>query len=70
MTFFSESAQPLYPHNLVDADLAQKFEVAEHFTGAENDRSERVVGDRNWQAGLFADALIEIFQQRAAAGGR
>src|SRR5580692_11423811 len=54
--------------NLVDADLAQQFEIAEHLARTEHDRCQWIVGDRNRQAGLFADALVEIFQQRAAAG--
>ncbi len=52
----------------VDGDFAQQLEVGEHLARAEDDRGERVVGDGDGQAGLFADALVEIFDQRAAAG--
>src|SRR5579864_1034779 len=52
----------------VNRDQAQEAEIAEHLSRAEDDRSERVVGDRDWQARFLANALVEILQERAAAG--
>src|SRR5207253_4944041 len=52
---------------LVDANLTQQFEVAEHLSRAEHHRSQRIIGNRYRQAGLLANALVEILQQRAAA---
>src|SRR5215467_9374375 len=52
----------------VDANLTQQFEIAEHLAGTEHDRSQRIVGDRNGQTGLLADALVQILEQRAAPG--
>src|ERR1700676_4407862 len=53
---------------LVDTNLAQQFEIAEHFAGAEHHRSQGIVGNGNGKASFFADALIEIFQKRAPPG--
>src|SRR5438105_10148239 len=53
---------------LVDANLTQQLEIAEHFAGAEHHGRERIVGYGYGQAGFFANAFIEIFQERAAAG--
>ena len=53
---------------LVDLDLAQQTEVEEHFTGAQHHRGQWIVGHGNRQPGFFADALVQIFEQRAAAG--
>src|ERR1035437_1583775 len=55
-------------HRLVYRHTAQQPEIAEHLARAEHDRRQRIIRDRNWQAGLFADALVEILKQRAAAG--
>src|ERR1017187_271261 len=52
----------------VDRNAAQQREIAEHFSSAQHNRGERVVGDRNGQAGFLADALVEILDERAAAG--
>src|SRR5580700_6168668 len=53
---------------LFDRNLSEQLEIAEHLTGAQNHAAQRIVGDGNGQAGFFADALVKIFQQRAAAG--
>src|SRR5205085_6997109 len=50
------------PSQLLDRDLAQEFEVAEHFAGAEHDAGQGIIGDGNRQAGFFADALIQILK--------
>src|SRR5436190_1490670 len=60
-------ARPL-PVYLVYRNLAQEPEIAEHAAGSEDDGGERVVGDGDGEPGLFADALVEIFEQGAAAG--
>src|SRR5215467_4430475 len=52
----------------VDANLTQQLEIAEHLASTEHYRSQRIVGDRNGQAGFLADALVEILEQCAAAG--
>jgi hypothetical protein len=43
---------------LLDADLAQQFEVAEHLAGAEDDAGERVVGDGDRKTSFFANTFI------------
>ena len=53
---------------LLDRNLAQQLEVAEHLARAQHHAAQRIVGDRNRQPGFFANALVEILQQRAAAG--
>src|SRR5579871_3434391 len=53
---------------LFDRYFSQQLEVAEHLAGAQYNAAQRVVGDGHRQAGFFADALVEIFQQRAASG--
>src|SRR5450631_970150 len=53
---------------LVDLDLPQQAEVAQHLARAKNYAGQRIIGDGNRQAGLFANALIEILDQRSAAG--
>ena len=64
-SFFSSADAPWHKQlQLIDANLPQKFEVAEHFSGAEHDRSQRIVGDGDRQTGFFANALIEIFEQK------
>src|ERR1700688_1878650 len=52
----------------VDRNQTQQVEIAQHFSGAQHHRGQRVVGDRDRQAGFFPDALVEIAQERAAAG--
>src|SRR3954452_13573938 len=42
-------------------NLSQQTEIAQHAAGAEHHRSQRIVGNRNWQPSLFTDAFIEIF---------
>src|ERR1051325_2824217 len=54
--------------NSIDTNHAQQFEIAQHFSGAQHDGSERVIGDGNRQAGFFTDALVQIFQKSAATG--
>src|SRR5438105_5675455 len=53
---------------LVDANLTQQLEIAEHFSGAEHHGRERIIGNRYRQAGFFANAFIKIFQECATAG--
>src|ERR1700679_1718715 len=53
---------------LIDRNRAQQFEIAEHFSGSQHHRRQRIVGNRYRQPGLFADALVEVLEQRAAAG--
>src|SRR5690242_11304861 len=52
---------------LVYRNLTQEPEIAEHAPSAEDHGSERVVGDGDGKAGLFADALVEILEKGAAA---
>src|ERR1700722_2540761 len=52
----------------VDRNQTQQVEIAQHFSGAQHSRAQRVVGDGDGQASLFANALVEIAQERAAAG--
>ena len=52
----------------VDLDFAQQAEIREHLAGPEHDRCQRIVGHGDGQAGFFADALVEVLDERAAAG--
>src|SRR5271170_3093234 len=65
---FSYAEKLSFAKKLIDANLPQQLEVAQHFPRAEHDGSQRIVRNGHRQAGFFANALIEILQQRAAAG--
>src|SRR2546427_8657864 len=52
----------------VDRDLAQEVEVIQHLPRAQDDRGLRVVRHRDGEAGLLAEALVEVLELRAAAG--
>src|SRR5580658_2686316 len=54
--------------SLVYRNLPKQPEIAQHAAGSEHHRRQRIVGDGNRQAGLFADAFVEILDQSAAAG--
>src|SRR5580692_9534824 len=43
---------------LVDANLPQQFEVAQHFSRSQHHRRQRVIGDGHRQSGFLADTLI------------
>src|SRR5229473_5918578 len=64
----SPNAESRLPNTvfLIDANLPQQPEVAEHLPGAEHHRSQRIIRNRNRQARLFANPFVEIFQQRHA----
>jgi hypothetical protein len=49
----------------IDRNEPQQSEIAQHFPGAQDDGSERIVRNRNGQTGFLAYALIEILDQRA-----
>src|SRR5579863_6889097 len=51
---------------LLDRNLAQEFEVAQHLARAQHHAAQRIVGDRNRKPGFFADALVQILEQRAS----
>ena len=51
----------------VDGDLPEQVDVREHRAGPERDRVERQLGDRDREAGLLAQAPVEVLQERAAA---
>ena len=53
---------------LLPRHLAQERQVGEHHARAHDHRGQRVLGDEDRQAGFVAQALVEIAQQRAAAG--
>src|SRR5579872_4870807 len=50
------------------ADLAEDVELFEGLAGADDDRAERVFGEEDRQARLFAQERVEVLQERAAAG--
>src|SRR5262245_14223295 len=52
----------------VQRDAAEQIEIREHLARAEDDRRERILRELHRQAGLFAQPLVEILEQRAAAG--
>src|SRR5579875_1848567 len=52
----------------LNCDTAQEFEVGQHLACSQDDRGERVLGNRNRQSGLLANAPVQIFDQRSAAG--
>src|SRR5271157_767682 len=56
------------PLPLVYRNLAQQPEIAQHAAGAQHHGCQRIVGDGNRQPGFFADALVQVLQQGAAAG--
>jgi hypothetical protein len=43
---------------LLDGNLSQQLEVAEHFAGTQHYATERVIGDGDRQSSFFADAFI------------
>ena len=53
---------------LLNRNLAQQLEVAEHFSSAQHHAAERIISDRDRQAGFFADTLVQILQQGATTG--
>ena len=53
---------------LIDRDLPQELEVGEHLACSQNDRGKRVIGYGDREACFFADALVEILDERTAAG--
>src|SRR5258708_31857491 len=53
---------------LLNRNFPQELEVAEHFSSAQHHAGERIVSNGNRQAGFFANALVEVLQQCAAAG--
>src|SRR5919107_2564880 len=52
---------------VVPLDALEEVEVREHLARAEHDRGERVVGDRDGQARLYREPLVQVLQQRPAA---
>src|SRR5579864_2973413 len=51
---------------LLNRNLSQEFEVAEHFSRAQHHAGQRIVGNRNRQPGFFANSLVQVLQQCAA----
>src|SRR5476649_2087011 len=64
----NDSMPPSRLLSLVYRNFAQQPEIAEHAAGAQHHRGQRIVGDRNRQPGLFANALVQILEHGAAAG--
>ncbi len=48
--------------------MRRRRKSLEHLSGAQHDAGQRVIGDRDGEPGLLADALIEILDESAAAG--
>src|SRR5580692_8045890 len=44
----------------IDANLAQKFKITQHLAGAQHHGRQRIVGNRYWQTGFFADAFVQV----------
>src|SRR5512137_513918 len=61
---------PLAPRRSAsdEGDLLQELQVVEHLARPEDDGRQRVLGDEDGQLGLLADPLIQVLEQRAAAG--
>src|ERR1051326_4227208 len=53
---------------LFDRNLPEQIEIGEHLARSERDARQRILGQRDREAGLFAQALVEVLQHRAAAG--
>ena len=53
---------------LRDCDLSQKVDIGQHHPSSPHDRRARLFAVCYRQAGFFAEALIEVFQQGASAG--
>src|SRR5271165_310413 len=50
---------------LINRDLAQQLEVAQHLSRAQHHAAQRIIGNGNRQPGFLANALVEILHQRA-----
>src|SRR3954468_8889962 len=64
----ARSSHPEPVRNLIRRDLAQQADVAEHRAGTEDDGREGILGHEHRQTDVVAQPVIEIAQQRAAAG--
>src|SRR3989449_2465638 len=53
---------------LIDRDLSQQLEITKHFPRSEDHARQRILRQRDRQAGLFANSLIEILDERPATG--
>ena len=53
---------------LVESNPPQEIEVGEHLACSHHHRRERVVRDRDREARLLAEALVEVLEKRASAG--
>src|SRR6185503_8921573 len=52
---------------LLNRNLSQEFKVAEHFSRAQHHAGQWIVRNGNRQPGFFADSLVQVLQQCAAA---
>src|SRR5262249_2424706 len=54
--------------NSFDRNLPQQIERRQHRPRSQRNARQRILGERDGQAGLLAQALVEVLQHRAAAG--
>src|SRR4029078_6428997 len=52
----------------VDRDLPEHVEVRQHLASPEHDGGQWIFGHRERQAGFFPKTLVEVLEQRSAAG--
>src|ERR1700691_1306399 len=52
----------------INRNKPQQPEIAQHLPGSQDDRSQRIIRNRNRQTSLLADALIQILDERSATG--
>src|SRR6187551_513194 len=53
---------------LIERDLPEELEVRQHLACAEHDGRQRILGHGHGKAGFFTQPLVEILQERPAAG--
>lgn len=66
---FARSAESIQTNGSIDSiqgDLAEQLEVAQQLAGAQNNRGQGIVGNRNRQPGLVPDAAVEVFEHGPA----
>ncbi len=71
LTAVTSQAAKLYyrrRQRLVERDLPQQRQIRQHPSRADDDRGQRILGHENGKARFVAKPLVEVTQQRAAAG--
>src|SRR5436190_2239398 len=67
MTSAFRGTPRFYVNALFEGDSAQQIEIRQHLARTEDHRRQRILGELYRKAGLLAQPLVEILQQRPAA---